>query len=36
MDRQAYLRHQVHAAKLAADISAAAMSGWLIPGEAVT
>jgi hypothetical protein len=30
MDRQAYLLHQVHAAKLAADISAAIISGWLM------
>jgi hypothetical protein len=30
MDRQAYLLHQVHAAKLATDISAAAVSGWLM------
>jgi len=30
MDRQAYLLHQVHAAKLATDISAAIVSGWLM------
>jgi hypothetical protein len=30
MDREAYLLHQVHAAKLATDISAAIVSGWLM------
>jgi hypothetical protein len=30
MDHQAYLLHQVHAAKLATDISAGLVSGWLM------
>ena len=30
MHRQAYLLHQVHAAKLATDISAGIVSGWLM------
>jgi hypothetical protein len=30
MDRQAYLLHQVHTAKLAADIGAGIVSGWLM------
>jgi hypothetical protein len=30
VDRQAYLLHQVHAAKLATDIGAAIVSGWLM------
>ena len=30
MDRQAYLLHQVHTAKLATDISAGIVSGWLM------
>jgi hypothetical protein len=30
VDRQAYLLHQVHAAKLATDISAGIVSGWLM------
>jgi len=30
MDRQAYLLHQVHAAKLATDIRAGIVSGWLM------
>lgn len=30
MDRQALLLHQVHAAKLATDISAGIVSGWLM------
>jgi hypothetical protein len=30
MDRQAYLLHQVHPAKLAADVSAGIVSGWLM------
>jgi hypothetical protein len=30
MDRQAYLLHQVHAAKLATDIGAGIISGWLM------
>ena len=30
MARQAYLLHQVHAAKLATDVSAGIVSGWLM------
>lgn len=39
MDRQSLLLHQVHAAKLATDLSASAVSTWLMwrsrPGAAV-